>query len=62
MHSGSGGGMHASDEYVEIDSVEKLAQIQIEFLKKIALAKGKEWIYKQLCGAGVAHQDRATVS
>lgn len=42
MHSGSGGGMHASDEYVEIDSVEKLAQIQIEFLKKIALAKGKE--------------------
>lgn len=42
MHSGSGSGMHASDEYVEIDSVEKLAQIQIEFLKKIALAKGKE--------------------
>lgn len=36
MHSGTGDGMHASDEYVEIDSVEKLAEIQIRFLEKLA--------------------------
>lgn len=41
MHSGTGDGMHASGEYVEIDSLEKLAQIQISFLEKLALAKGK---------------------
>ncbi len=41
MHSGSGDGMHASDEYVEVDSVEKLAEIQIGFLEKLALAKNK---------------------
>ena len=39
MHSGSGEGMHASGEYVEIDSVLKLADIQIKFLQKLALAK-----------------------
>ncbi|MCQ2740837.1 MAG: M20 family metallopeptidase [Alphaproteobacteria bacterium] len=41
MHSGSGDGMHAADEYVEIDSVENLAKIQTEFLHKLALAKEK---------------------
>ena len=41
MHSGSGDGMHAAGEFVEVESVEKLSQIQIEFLKKIALAKAK---------------------
>ena len=41
MHSGSGDGMHASDEYVEIESVEKLSDIQIAFLEKLALAKAK---------------------
>ena len=41
MHSGSGDGMHAAEEYVEIDSVEKLAEIQTRFLAKLALAKGK---------------------
>ena len=32
MHSGSGHGMHAKEEYVEIESVERLADIQIKFL------------------------------
>lgn len=41
MHSGSGDGMHASEEYVEIESVEKLSDIQIAFLEKLALAKLK---------------------
>lgn len=41
MHSGSGDGMHAADEYVEIESVEKLAEIQAQFLAKLALAKAK---------------------
>ncbi len=41
MHSGTGDGMHASGEYVEIDSVEKLSEIQIAFLSKLALAKQK---------------------
>lgn len=36
MHSGTGDGMHAANEYVEIDSVEKLADIQVKFLEKIA--------------------------
>lgn len=39
MHSGSGDGMHAEGEYVEIDSVLKIAEIQIKFLEKLALAK-----------------------
>lgn len=36
MHSGSGEGMHAPGEYVEVDSVEKIADIQIRFLDKLA--------------------------
>lgn len=36
MHSGTGDGMHASSEYVELDSVEKIAEIQIKFLEKLA--------------------------
>ena len=39
MHSGTGNGMHASDEYVDIDSVKNLADIQIQFLNKLSLAK-----------------------
>lgn len=39
MHSGSGEGMHANGEYVEVDSVKKIAEIQIRFLEKMALAK-----------------------
>ncbi|MBR1948726.1 MAG: M20/M25/M40 family metallo-hydrolase [Alphaproteobacteria bacterium] len=41
MHSGSGNGMHAPEEYVEVESVEKLSEIQIAFLEKLALAKAK---------------------
>ena len=33
MHSGSGEGMHGDNEYVEIESVKKIAEIQIEYLK-----------------------------
>ena len=36
MHSGTGEGMHAVGEYVEVDSVEKIADIQIKFLDKLA--------------------------
>ena len=36
MHSGSGEGMHAKGEYVEVESVKKLAEIQIRFLDKLA--------------------------
>lgn len=36
MHSGTGDGMHAGNEYVEIDSVLKIADIQIKFLEKLA--------------------------
>ena len=36
MHSGSGEGMHAPGEFVEVDSVEKIADIQIRFLDKLA--------------------------
>ncbi len=39
MHSGSGDGMHAEGEYVEIESVKQIADIQIRFLQKLALAK-----------------------
>lgn len=39
MHSGTGEGMHAEGEYVEVDSVEKLADIQIKFLEKLAKDK-----------------------
>jgi len=34
MHSGSGDGMHAANEYVEWDSVEQLAKIQKTFLRQ----------------------------
>lgn len=36
MHSGTGEGMHADGEYVVVQSVEELAQIQIEYLKGLA--------------------------
>ncbi len=39
MNSGTGEGMHAAGEYVEIDSVKKLADIQIKFLDKLAEEK-----------------------
>lgn len=39
MHSGSGEGMHASGEYVEIESVKCIGEIQIRFLEKLALEK-----------------------
>ncbi|MBQ9236032.1 MAG: M20/M25/M40 family metallo-hydrolase [Alphaproteobacteria bacterium] len=41
MHSGSGEGMHASGEYVEVKSVEQLAEIQLRFLEKLASSKTK---------------------
>lgn len=36
MHSGTGEGMHASDEYVDLKSVEQIADIQIKFLEHLA--------------------------
>lgn len=39
MHSGSGDGMHADGEYVDIASVEQLADIQIKFLEYLAQKK-----------------------
>ncbi len=36
MHSGTGDGMHASGEYVEIESVKQIADIQIKFLEYLA--------------------------
>ncbi len=36
MHSGSGEGMHAEGEFVELDSVEQLADIQFKFLEQLA--------------------------
>lgn len=36
MHSGTGEGMHGDNEYVVFESVEKLADIQIRFLEKLA--------------------------
>jgi succinyl-diaminopimelate desuccinylase len=42
MHSGSGDGMHASDEYLDIDSLKQLSSIQIAFLDELALAKAKD--------------------
>lgn len=35
MHSGTGEGMHADGEYVVVQSVEELAKIQIEYLKRL---------------------------
>lgn len=39
MHSGTGDGMHADGEYVEIESVKQLAAIQIKFLQQLAQGK-----------------------
>lgn len=39
MHSGSGEGMHADGEYVDIESVEQIADIQIKFLEQLAKDK-----------------------
>ncbi len=39
MHSGTGDGMHAKGEFVEIDSVQQIADIQTRFLSKLALEK-----------------------
>lgn len=39
MHSGTGDGMHASNEYVDIKSVEQIADIQIKFLEYLASQK-----------------------
>ena len=36
MHSGTGEGMHASGEYVEVESVKQITDIQIKFLEKLA--------------------------
>ncbi|MDR1693628.1 MAG: M20/M25/M40 family metallo-hydrolase [Lactobacillaceae bacterium] len=36
MHSGTGFGMHTLDEYVEIETVKQIADIQIRFLEKLA--------------------------
>jgi len=42
MHSGSGDGMHAKNEYVVWRSVEQLSDIQIKFLQHLAAAKNKK--------------------
>lgn len=39
MHSGTGDGMHAQNEYVDIRSVEQIADIQMKFLRKLAEQK-----------------------
>lgn len=36
MHSGTGEGMHAENEYVDIQSVKQIADIQIKFLEHLA--------------------------
>ena len=36
MHSGSGDGMHALGEYVELESVKQISDIQIKFLEHLA--------------------------
>lgn len=41
MHSGSGNGMHAPNEYVEIESIEQVAKIQLSFLSSLAELKNK---------------------
>lgn len=42
MHSGTGEGMHAKNEYVVWRSVEQLSDIQIKFLQHLASAKNKK--------------------
>ena len=39
MHSGTGEGMHASSEYVELKSVDQIADIQMRFLRELAFKK-----------------------
>ena len=39
MHSGTGEGMHGDNEWVDIESVRKLAEIQIEYLKEMSKNK-----------------------
>ena len=39
MHSGTGEGMHADNEYVVFESVAQIADIQIRFLRELALVK-----------------------
>lgn len=39
MHSGTGDGMHASNEYVELESVKQIADIQIKFLEYLSAKK-----------------------
>jgi len=39
MHSGTGEGMHADNEYVVLSSVKKLAELQIAYLEKLAAEK-----------------------
>ena len=39
MHSGTGDGMHADNEYVDLNSVEQIADIQIKFLEHLATGK-----------------------
>lgn len=41
MHSGTGEGMHTDSEYVEVDSVKKISEIQIKFLEKLS---EKAWV------------------
>lgn len=41
MHSGSGNGMHASEEYVDLKTVEQIANIQVEFLKLLESMSNK---------------------
>ncbi len=41
MHSGTGEGMHTVGEYVVIESVKQIAEIQIKFLEKLAAEKNK---------------------
>lgn len=39
MHSGSGDGMHAPNEYAEVESIKQIADIQVKFLQKLAEEK-----------------------
>ena len=39
MHSGTGEGMHAANEYVEFESVKQIADIQLRFLREFAQQK-----------------------
>lgn len=45
MHSGTGEGMHTNSEYVYVDSVKQISEIQIKFLEKLSK---RDWLYKKL--------------